>query len=1010
MLDRYEIRQRFGERIAWVRLDSVTVDAKDAVIAAIVEQLQLDRKAKGRDADPEQRRSPADRLVRSLAGVPALLVLDSCEAVVNGVSELCAGLQILATELRILATSWKPLAVYIEKVIELEPMCVPDETVSTDAFIGSETVRLFEQYAQLRKADFCVTDRNRQPITNILKLTEGLPLAIRLTAVRVADTPLDALVQQLHTNPLRAAQIASSIPRHASLSLCFDWSFGLLSDDAKALFPLLSLFIAPFTYEQAARLAQGTAYTPGSLSRERAETARSELVNASFIEFDDINERHWMLGLLRAYGEEKLLQLGVRKNVRRQFADCFCDFNGSDSALRLPLNNPYDKENLCQAGWYALDEGLTNATSRLGRSVNQWLKNTDGWSERRNFNKRHIELLSKYTKTGLPRAWAHAKLAETLNQLGEPIEMVIGEYLQALKHVPKHWPQSKNEARSRDRIETEIVRELSALYARKGNMTEAFGIVNEMLADERQLAPQFRASLHDQLGQLYLDCHQWVSAIKQFEESLRRRENYTVVTERDARRQEDEQARSWLNLGDAYQKSREDEKASNAYGKAASLWEKTGRQRDAYLALSKQAKAVSFAGNAQKAEVMFLDMIKQRRENHDEVGAALTEGELAAHLKRMGELERAEFHIESACAKLKDRGDLTALARSFDTAAEIFVAERKWPKAKQALNECLRLRENLGDRHQVITLDRLGQLYDELGNKENARKYFAESIKRARIIAPPLDLARVLLNAAVMNARHGPFEDSEMLLREAIPIFEALDRPGDAVFARCLRQWNRGLRLKGGTDWTNDEYREAQQAIRRLGKRMRVVESWDAVVREYDLMVDEFARTPIQAAIARNEKGSALRHAPGGIDGAQTCHEQSLQFFQDVNQEAGIADSLHKLGKVWLERAKQIGSSGDRQFRQAVRQAIDFYTVSIVSKRGIDDTVGVVLSLEGLAEAEEMAGNLDPSFSALMEASKVVQTWPNSVFARQKAECVEDFLARHSEFQHPVDLPPIASR
>jgi vacuolar-type H+-ATPase subunit C/Vma6 len=90
----------------------------------------------------------------------------------------------------------------------------------------------------------------------------------------------------------------------------------------------------------------------------------------------------------------------------------------------------------------------------------------------------------------------------------------------------------------------------------------------------------------------------------------------------------------------------------------------------------------------------------------------------------------------------------------------------------------------------------------------------------------------------------------------------------------------------------------------------------------------------------------------------QVCHEQSWRFFQDVNQEAGISNSLLKLGKVWLERAKQVGSSDDRQFRQALRQAIEFYALSIVTNCSMDDTIGLVLSLEGHAEAEEMAGNL----------------------------------------------------
>lgn len=1016
VLDRHEIRQQFGEFVAWAGLDRVPVDTKDAVTGSIVEQLQLDRKAKGyalSDEDIEQRGSPIDRLVRSLAGVPALLVLDSCEGVVNSVSELCAKLHVLATDLRVLATSWKPLAVSGEKVIELEPMCVPDETVSPDAFIKVEAVRLFEQYAQLRKADFSVTDRNRQPISNILELTEGLPLAIRLTAVRVADTPLDAIVRQLRTNPLRAApKITSSIPRHASLSLCFDWSFGLLSDDAKALFPLLSLFIAPFTYDHAIRLAQGAVHTRGILSRERAETARCELVNASFLEFDNNIERHWMLGLLRAYGQDRLAQAGIFGQAKKLFADCFCEFNGAQGpALRLSLQPPYDNENLCQAGWYALDESLSGAASKLRSAINRWLRYTGRWRERRNFNERLVALQDRHHKTGPARSWSHIGLAESLNELGEPINVVIDQYLQALEHIPKHWPKSETEAHNRDRIETEVARELSKLYARKGEMGKAFDIISDMLRDERHLvAPKFRASLHDQLGRLYLDTHQWEPAIERFEESLRLRENYTVCTERDTRHKDNEQARSWLNLGDAYQKARNHERASSAYAEAVRLWDNVRRQRPASLALSKQAITLSFAGKAPQAEAMFLEAIAQRRKDGDERGAALTEAEFAAHLERIGDLERAESCIESACAKLKDRGDWKALARSLDTAANIFILERKWPDAKQSLHESLRVREKLGDRNQVITLDQLGRLYDALGDTPNARRYFTESIKRGRLIARPLDLPRVLLSAAVMNARHGPFEEAETLLAEAIPIFETLERWDDASYARNLRQWNMELRTKGGTDWTNDEYRTAHRAIRLLGERMRAVESWDAVVCEYHLIVDEFVWTPIQAAIARNEEGSALRHVPGGVERALACHERSLQFFKSVNQAAGISDTLHKLGKVWLERAKQLGSSDDRQLRQALRQAIEFYEQSIVVKRSIDETVGVVLSLEGLAEAEEMAGDVDHSFSTLMETSKMVQPWPTSAFAQQNAECIDDFLARHPEFRHRVDQPPIASR
>nr|VFK56500.1 MAG: Tetratricopeptide repeat-containing protein [Candidatus Kentron sp. TUN]VFK63159.1 MAG: Tetratricopeptide repeat-containing protein [Candidatus Kentron sp. TUN] len=996
-------------------MDKATKDSKEEVLVAINTRLGL--------IDTET--DHENRLIQFLSDKKVLLVFDACEGVLTGINQLWHQLRMQTPRLCVLATSQKSIDIQEERRIYLEPMLEPAPNDT-----ASESIALFEYYAKRRGGNFSVTNENIEQIIDILDFTDGLPLAIILLAVRLRTISLDRIQVELRDSLLDAASGSQNQDdRHAGLEPCFDWSFRLLSRDAQSLFPYLSLFIAPFTYAQAESIALGTTSLPGPLSDSdegNAGKTLEELVDASLIGFD--KERYSILKPLRAYGEEKLQKYA--KGAREVFINCLRELNS-----RNELEASHDKENMYQAGIYAIDSRLTSSEFNfIWRKIDEWLKSTGRWNERLRFNKELLAFIN-YIDNPAARSWAGIHYAESLERLGKPIGEVIKEYKGV--YIPQNWLLDPRDHRSAyNDIETEVARKSSSLYFAIGQREKAFNILD--ITIKRLRSWKALSALYDQLGQLYLDISKPEDAAEQFNKASQLRE-------------EKDQANSWMNRGDVFLKNRDSEEASDAYRKAYELFEEKGKTPAALLALSKEAKALSFILDPFQIEKKYLDLIEQCRIKQGKQEAALTEAEFAQHLERINKLDKAESHIRNACAELEEYGDKQAFARTLQTAARIFELRGKWSDAEEAQKKALSILRDRGDRNQVIVFDRLAQLYDAKGDSLSAREYLNQGIEVAQNIGRPVDRARIIQSAVFISIWHGSFEEGEELLAKAISEFSGLGEGYKLHRKRMSSLWQ-GVHclteLQGEKDieWTNENYCIAQHAIRRLGAFMRDARNQKTLAHRHHQLTEKFEHAPVWAAISRNGEGSAWRHVPGALEQAQTCHEQSLKVFTDINLEAGIADTLYKLGKVWFERAKLVrdqqgaenvysGNTGNdvnrifrllkhyrtlldnrRRNRQTARianKAVSYHRKSIVMRRRIGDDVGLALSLLALSKAEEMAGNSKKSFQVLdeskrigrlMDAKKTIQFQNSKKFVQDKAsKATKDFLRKHPEFEERLD-------
>ncbi|MHA6645388.1 winged helix-turn-helix domain-containing protein [Mesorhizobium sp. A623] len=197
---------------------------------------------------------PASALISYLADKRILLVLDTCEHVIDAVADLASRIFAAAPQVHILATSREPLQVEGEHVYKLAPLaCAPDalELTATVAQTFPAT-QLFVERAAASGAHLDLDDADAAVVADICRKLDGVPLAIELAAGRVASYGLrkTAVLLDERLTLLWPGQ-RTAPPRQKTLQATLDWSYGLLSGLERRLLRRLAVFVGHFSIEAA---------------------------------------------------------------------------------------------------------------------------------------------------------------------------------------------------------------------------------------------------------------------------------------------------------------------------------------------------------------------------------------------------------------------------------------------------------------------------------------------------------------------------------------------------------------------------------------------------------------------------------------------------------------------------------------------------------------------------------------------------------------------------------------
>ena len=266
---------------------------------------------------------PLPGLVAALRDRRVLLLLDSCEPVIDAAAGLAAALLGRAPGVSVLATSREPLGVTGESEYHLGPLSLPRASagLATAEAATFPAVQLFVERVSAIVEDFTLTDANATAVVEICRRLDGLPLAIEFAAPRVEVLGVEGLVARLdHSLPLLGTRRRTAMPRHRTMRAVLDWSHGLLSEDEQLFFRNLGIFAGGFTVEAAAAVTRDAAKTRNDAIDRLADLVAKSLVTA---DVGGTTPRFRLLDTTRAYAIEKLDESGERERTALRHAEYY---------------------------------------------------------------------------------------------------------------------------------------------------------------------------------------------------------------------------------------------------------------------------------------------------------------------------------------------------------------------------------------------------------------------------------------------------------------------------------------------------------------------------------------------------------------------------------------------------------------------------------------------------------------------------------------------------------------
>lgn len=287
-----------------------------------------------------------------------LLVLDNLEQIASGVARRLPDLLAACPRLRCLCTSRRSLQIQEERTLFLDTL-PPDEALT-----------LFFQRARALRLDFANLPIAQEAAQDVVRLLDGVPLAIELAAGHATILGPRQMYEQIarRLTFLTASRPAED-PRHRSIRATLDWSLGLLPSKMRDAFARFSVFRGGFSFAAAKALYREAADEPQAESDELlvllAGLERHSLLKTAFTN----DEPHYaMLSLTQAYAEE-LLTPEQRQALRQRHADFF---RGSAAEVEQNLTMgrwedvrrqlQVDRENLRAAWRFCVESGQHPAT------------------------------------------------------------------------------------------------------------------------------------------------------------------------------------------------------------------------------------------------------------------------------------------------------------------------------------------------------------------------------------------------------------------------------------------------------------------------------------------------------------------------------------------------------------------------------------------------------------------------------------------------------------------------
>jgi len=269
----------------------------------------------------EPDRSLAETLCDALRSRELLLILDTCEHLVEACAPLVQRLLAGCRGIRVVATSREPLRVRGETVWRVPPLELPTALAGLTAreMLEHEAVRLFTDRAAAVRPGFTLGAENAQSVARLCRMLDGIPLAIELAAARIRALSVDQVADRLSDRfQLLASGDRTAPMRQQTLRAAVDWSYELLTGPEQALLRRLSVF-AGWNLEMAEQVCADE-----QIRADDVLDLLAALIDKSLVSLDGEmigDARYRLLDTIGEYAADRLATSGEQSAVRAAHRD-----------------------------------------------------------------------------------------------------------------------------------------------------------------------------------------------------------------------------------------------------------------------------------------------------------------------------------------------------------------------------------------------------------------------------------------------------------------------------------------------------------------------------------------------------------------------------------------------------------------------------------------------------------------------------------------------------------------
>lgn len=229
-----------------------------------------------------------------------LIVLDSCEHLIESVAALCEFIHRECPDVGFLCTSREPLRLRGEVVHQLESLAVPPiaDTYAALELMAYSSVQMLVERCTAKGHNFALTEQNAASVAMLCRRLEGIPLALELASTHLVSLGISGLQNLLADGGQGLSAPASDGPaRHQTLDRLLDWSYTLLDQHERNHLQRLSVFRGWFSIEASDSIA-------GRSSLEVVEQLAAKSMIVADLYEDHLQYR--LLDTTRSYAWKKL--------------------------------------------------------------------------------------------------------------------------------------------------------------------------------------------------------------------------------------------------------------------------------------------------------------------------------------------------------------------------------------------------------------------------------------------------------------------------------------------------------------------------------------------------------------------------------------------------------------------------------------------------------------------------------------------------------------------------------